>query len=173
MKVIWIAALCLVVSAPALTQTPDNEPASRDDIILYLRTMHSHDMMRKVLEVQSKSMQQLIQDQVLKEKGKLPADFEAHMQKSMADLVKEMPIDEITQAVIPAYQKHFTKSDIEAMNAFYSSAVGQKVLEELPAVMQESMQAAMPILSKYLSDWKARMQQEVKGMEAEAPRPAQ
>lgn len=173
MKVIWIAVLCLVVSAPALTQTADNEPASRDDIILYLRTMHSHDMMRKVLEVQSKSMQQLIHDQVLKEKGKLPSDFEAHMQKSMAELIKDMPIDEITQAVIPAYQKHFTKSDIEAMNAFYSSPVGQKVLEELPAVMQESMQAAMPILSKYLGDWKARMQQEVKGMETEAPKPAQ
>lgn len=173
MKVIWIAALCLIVSAPALTQTLDNEPASRDDIILYLRTMHSHDMMRKVLEVQSKSMQQLFHDQLLKEKGKLPPDFEARMQKSMAELVKEMPIDEITQAVIPAYQKHFTKGDIEAMNAFYSSPVGQKVLEELPAVMQESMQAAMPILSKYLSDWKARMQQELKGMQAEAPNPAQ
>lgn len=173
MKVIWIAALCLVFSAPVVTQTPDNEPASRDDIILYLRTMHSHDMMRKVLEVQSKSMQQLFHDQLLKEKGKLPPDFEAHMQKSMAELVKDMPIDEITQAVIPAYQKHFTKSDIEAMNAFYSSPVGQKVLEELPAVMQESMQAAMPILSKYLSDWKERMQQEVKGMDAEAPKPAQ
>ena len=173
MKVIWIAALCLVVSAPALTQTLDNEPASRDDIILYLRTMHSHDMMRKVLEVQSKSMQQLFHDQLLKEKGELPSDFEARMQKSMAELVKDMPIDEITQAFIPTYQKHFTKGDIEAMNAFYSSPVGQKVLEELPAVMQESMQAAMPILSKYLSDWKARMQQELKGMETEGPKPAQ
>ncbi len=40
------------------------------------------------------------------------------------------------------------------MNAFYSSPVGQKVLHELPAVMQEGNQAAMPIMSKYLGEWK-------------------
>jgi hypothetical protein len=91
------------------------------------------------------------------------------MKKAMDDLVKTMPIDEITEAMIPAYQKHFTKSDIEAMNTFYSSPVGQKVLEELPAVMQEGSQAAMPIMSKYLTEWKTRMEQEAKEMEKDAP----
>jgi hypothetical protein len=83
----------------------------------------------------------------------------------MDDLRKGMPADEIIDAMIPAYQNHFTRGDIQAMNAFYSSPVGQKVLEQLPAVMQEGMQAAMPIMSKYLTEWKARMQQDVKEME--------
>ncbi len=85
----------------------------------------------------------------------------------MDDLVKGMPIDEITQAMIPAYQQHFSKSDIEAMNAFYSSPVGQKVLQQLPAVMQEGSQAAMPIMSKYLGEWKDRMEQEMREMESQ------
>lgn len=172
MKIFWIAVLCLVVSAPALAQTAD-EPASRDDIMLYLRIMHSHDLMQKTMEVQSKSMQQLLLDQIAKEKGGIPPDFQAHMQKLMDELVKGMPVDEITQLMIPAYQKHFTKSDIEAMNAFYSSPVGQKVLEELPAVMQEGMQAAMPLMSKYLSEWQDRMKQELKKMDKSAPKTAE
>jgi hypothetical protein len=76
--------------------------------------------------------------------------------------VKNMPMDEITQAMIPAYQQHFTRGDIQAMNTFYSSSVGQKVLEQLPAVMQEGMQAATPIISKYVSEWQERMQQDLK-----------
>jgi hypothetical protein len=48
------------------------------------------------------------------------------------------------------------------MNTFYSSSVGQKVLEQLPAVMQEGMQAATPIISKYVSEWQERMQQDLK-----------
>jgi len=62
---------------------------------------------------------------------------------------------------------------IRDRNAFYSSPVGQKVLEELPAVMQESMQATMPMLSKYLSAWKQRMTQEFKEMEKSGPKKEQ
>jgi hypothetical protein len=169
MKRFLIALACLAFCASGLAQTAD-EPATRDDVILYLRTMHSHDVFQKLMEVQSQNMQQLFRDQILKEKGTIPPEFDAHFKKAMDDLVKGMPIDEITQAMIPAYQKHFTKSDIEAMNAFYSSPVGQKVLQELPVVMQEGSQAAMPIMSKYLGDWKDRMQQDLKELEKSAPK---
>ena len=165
MKRLLIAIACLVfLSASALAQTAD-EPASRDDVILFLRTMHSHDLFQRTMEVQSQSMQQLFRDQIAKDKGSVPPDFAVHMKKVMDELMKNMPIDEVTQAMIPAYQNHFTKGDIEALNAFYSSPVGQKFLEESPAVMQEGMKAAMPILSNYLSEWKERMGQEVKQME--------
>jgi hypothetical protein len=117
------------------------------------------------MQVQAQTMRQLFHDMVLNEKGEVPPDFDAHFKKAMDDLIKGMPADEIIQAMIPAYQNHFSKSDIEAMNAFYSSPVGQKVLEQLPAVLQEGNQAAMPILSKYLNDWKGRLEQELKGTE--------
>ena len=159
MKRVLIALACLAFSLPALAQNAD-EPASRDDVILYLRTMHTHDLMQKMMAVQSQSMQQLLREQILRDKGKLPADFDSQFKKAMDDLVKKMPADEIVQAMIPTYQKHFTHGDIEAMNAFYSSPVGQKVLEELPAVMQEGMQAAMPILTKYLSEWQEKIKNE-------------
>jgi hypothetical protein len=162
-------AFSFSASISARAQAAD-EPASKDDIILYLRTMRSHDMFQRIMEVQSQNMQQLFRDQMLKERGSVPPEFDAHFRKAMDEMIKGMPVDDITQAMIPAYQKHFTKGDIEAMNAFYSSPVGQKVLQELPVVVQEGSQAAMPILSKYLDVWKDRMQQELKEMGDDTPK---
>jgi hypothetical protein len=156
MKRLLIALACLVLSLPCLAQKAD-EPASKDDVILYLRTMHSHDLMQKLIAVQFQSIRDLMHDQLMKDKGSVPADFDSRMRKMTDDLAKSMPVDEITQAMIPSYQKHFTHGDIEAMNTFYASPVGQKVLQELPAVTQEGMQAAMPIMSKYLSDSQERL----------------
>jgi len=156
-------AFCVSSSVSALAQAAD-APATKDDIILYLRTMRSHDMFQRIMEVQSQNMRELFRDQIKQEKGSVPPDFDAHFKKAMDDMIKSMPIDEITQAMIPAYQKHFTKGDIEAMNAFYSSPIGQKVLQELPVVVQEGSQAAMPIMSRYISEWKDRMEQDLKGM---------
>jgi uncharacterized protein len=155
----YVFFLCFFFSASCLAQSAD-EPASKDDVILYLRTMRSHDMLEKLMRVQMQSVEQLIRDQA-KDKGAMPADYDAHMKSAMNDLIKNMPFDQIVEAMVPAYQKHFTHGDIEAMNTFYSSPVGQKVLEELPTVTQEGMQAAMPILSKYLKSWQDRMQNEI------------
>src|SRR5271169_3744302 len=146
MRVFLIATLSLFLSAPALAQTADTDPATKDDVILLFQTMHSHDMMKRMIEVQSKSMQQLMHDQFATKEKDIPADFDARWKKMMDELYKGMPLDEMTQAMIPAYQKHFTRGDMAAMNAFYASPVGQKVLEELPVVTQEGMQEMMPIL---------------------------
>jgi uncharacterized protein len=175
MKHFLIAAICLAFAASAIAQTPAaDEPASRDDIILLLRTMHSHDFMQKVLSAQSASMRQIMREQAMKD-GNAPADFDKRFGKAMDDLIKGMPMDDMTQAMIPSYQRHFTHGDIEAMNTFYSSPVGQKVLEELPAVMQEGMQDMMPILTKYVSEWKERIQKEMESAPAKTSKspPAQ
>jgi hypothetical protein len=169
MKRVLIALVCLAFIVPAFAQTAE-EPASKDDVILLLRTMQSHDMMRKMVEAMLKPMHQMYHDQYVKEKDKLPPDFESRMNKMMDEMLKNMPFDEMLQAMIPAYQKHFTHGDIEALNAFYSSPVGQKFLEESPAVTGEAMQAMIPIMTKYTQQWQGRMQQEIQEMQNELPK---
>ena len=39
----------------------------------------------------------------------------------------------------PLYDKYYTLDDLKAINAFYASPTGQKVLTSLPQIMQESM----------------------------------
>jgi uncharacterized protein len=46
---------------------------------------------------------------------------------------------ELIQLIIPVYDKYYTVEDLKALNAFYESPVGQKVLSTLPQITQESM----------------------------------
>jgi uncharacterized protein len=68
----------------------------------------------------------------------------ARMDKQSEDLMKNFPLDEMLSDMIPVYQRHFTKSEIEALTAFYSSPAGQKFLHEMPAVTSETMRTVYP-----------------------------
>jgi hypothetical protein len=52
---------------------------------------------------------------------------------------QKMDVHELIEKIIPIYDKYYTLEDLKAVNAFYESPAGQKVLATLPQVMQESM----------------------------------
>src|SRR5208283_4322297 len=120
--------------------------------------------MKKIIDAMLQPMHQMFHEQYLKDKDKLPADFEERMTKQMDDLIKNMPMDEMVQSMIPAYQKHFTKGDINALLAFYSSPTGQKMLRDMPAITAESMSAMMPVMNRYMEDVQKKLQQEADEM---------
>ncbi|HET9840020.1 MAG TPA: DUF2059 domain-containing protein [Candidatus Angelobacter sp.] len=80
-------------------------------------------------------------------------DATPEQKKQMREMIDEImgqalgpaAIKEMLEATVPVYQRHLSKNDLQAMMAFYSSPVGQKVLREQPAMVQESMQAASGI----------------------------
>ena len=94
--------VCLAFCTASLAQqSADDTPATKEDIQRYLDAMHSHDMMRQVAEAMSKPMHQMVHEQFLKDKDKLPADFEARMNKMMDDMFRDMPWDDMLQAMAP------------------------------------------------------------------------
>jgi hypothetical protein len=145
-------------------QSSDNTPATKEDVQRYLAAMHSHDMMQKMVDAMAKPMHQMVHDQFMKDKDKLPPDFESRMDKMMDDMFRDMPWDDMMNAMIPAYQKHLTHGDVNQLIAFYESPTGQKMLREMPAMMSESMEAMMPLLRNYIEKVNNRMQQEVAQM---------
>ena len=145
-------------------QSPSDAPATKEDVQKYLDVMHSREMMTQMVEAMSKPIHQMIHEQYLKDKDKLPADFEARMNKCMDDSLKSFPWDEVLQAMVPVYQKHLTKGDIDAIVAFYSAPTGQKLLKEMPVMMGEAMQAMMPILRKQTDAMKEQVQQQTAQM---------
>jgi len=155
-----------------LAQTAADAPASKDDVERYFEVTHSRDMAQKMLEAMSKPMHQMAHEQCIKYKDKLPADCEARMTNRIDDMWKEMPFDEMLEAMVPAYEKHFTKGDMDALIAFYSAPTGQKVLQELPAVMADGMQSMMPIMRKSIDRMTERAQQEIAQMMKDSPQKA-
>ena len=145
-------------------QSPADAQATKEDIEKYLQVMHSREMMSKMVDAMSKPMHQMVHEQYVKEKDKLPSDFEERMNKRMDDMFKSFPWNEILDATVPVYQKHFTKGDVDTLVAFYSTPTGQKLIQETPAIMSEVMQTMMPALRKHLDATNARLQQEITAM---------
>lgn len=153
--------LCGALLGSALGQDSDsNTPATKEDVARYFEVVHSRRMIDQMMDVMSKSVRQLTHDQYFRNKDKLPQDFEEQANKHVDEIFKNMPWDEMMQAMMPAYQRHFTKGDIDSLVAFYSSPTGQKLLRELPGVLSESMQAMTPILEKHMESVKEQVNAE-------------
>jgi hypothetical protein len=167
-----LVSISFVLACPSFAQTAADSsadtPASKQDVERYLQAIHSHEMMKQMMAVMNNSMHQMAHDLCTKDKDKLPADCEARTTKLMDDMMREMPMDEMMEAMVPAYQKHFTKGDMDALIAFYSAPTGQKILRELPAIMAEAMEAMRPIMSKTMDHMTERMKQEVAQMKKDS-----
>ncbi len=158
------ALLCLSFCCFALAQQTDDTPATKEDVQRYFDVTHSHEMMQQMVDAMAKPMHQMVHDQYMKDRDKLPADFEEQMNKTMDNMFKDIPWDEMLDSMKPAYQKHLSKGDLEAIIAFYSSPTGQKLLREMPAMMADAMQSMMPIMQKYMEKVQSRIQEQTVAM---------
>src|ERR1700730_9809923 len=136
-----VLACLLLASISFAQQSAADAPASKEDIEKYLNVMHYRDLMKSTLDAMTKQMHQMTHEQVKKDPS-LPPDFEARMDKIMDDTLKDLPIDDLLQAMIPAYQRHLTKGEVDALTASYSAPTGQKILKEMPAMTADAMQSA-------------------------------
>lgn len=73
------------------------------------------------------------------------------------DFFKEINAEQINELVIPIYQKYLTEQDVQAINTFYQSPAGQKLIRVQPQISKESMlagqlwgqQIAQKVIKKY------------------------
>jgi hypothetical protein len=163
--------LCLALCASGLAQNPADQPATKADVDRYMEAIHSHEMMTQMVVAMSKPMQKMVHEQYEKNKDRLPADFEARTNTEMEDMLKDLPWDDMLQAMVPAYQKHFTRGDMDALTAFYSSPTGQKVMREMPGLMADSMEIMMPIMNKHVEKVARRMQDDMLAIVKESEKP--
>jgi len=155
-----VLACLLFASISFAQQSAADAPASKEDIQKYLDAMHSRDRMISMMDLMTKQMHRIVREQTQKQPN-LPADFEAHMDKMMDDMFKDLPVDELIEAMIPAYQKYMTRGEVDALIAFYSTPDGQKFLKDLPAIQAESMQSATGIMQKMMAKMQDRLQSEM------------
>lgn len=167
------ATACLLLAiGVAAQQVPADAPATKEDVERYLAVTHTRDTMKQMMEVMRKQTREMIHVQLSKHAANLPADFETQMNKMLDDMLKDFPMEEMLQAMVPVYQKHWTKGDVDAMVAFYSTPTGQKILRDLPATMAEAMEAMNPIMQREMDRMMERVQQEIAQMEKNSkPKP--
>lgn len=164
-----VVTACFALSLSGFAQqNAVDAPATKADIERYLQTMHVHEMMQQMVDAMAVPMHKMVHEQYEKDKDKLPADFEARMNKQMDEMVSDMPWDEMIDAMVPTYQRHLTKGDVDALVAFYSSPTGQKIIREMPSMMAEAMETMMPIMRNRMDRTTQRVKREMAAMLKEA-----
>ena len=163
-----VLALCLLSATVCLAQQSDaDQPATKADIDRYYEAMHIRDMMKVTMDAASQQMRKMMHDQLQKAPN-LPPDAEEKMNQLYENMLADMPINDLLDAMEPVYAKHFTKGDIDAMIAFYSTPTGKKALAEMPAITQEAMQASSGVLQKYMEHVETMVAQQIAQMEKDA-----
>jgi hypothetical protein len=145
---------------PALA--PGDTPAAKEDIQHLFEVMQIHQQMRQVMDAMMKQQSAMIHETLKKRYPQTSADKIAQADRLIADTMKDMPMDAILDDMIPIYQRHFSKTDIDAMSTFYASPTGQKMMRELPALTSESMQASYARMQKQMDAMMKRAEQIVK-----------
>jgi hypothetical protein len=87
----------------------------------------------------------------------------------LQQLLKAMPADEMIDAMIPVYQKYFTHSDFKAINEFYGTPAGQRLLKNSNAMTIEAMQAVQAVMSKHMSEIEAQAEKAAAAAGQSAP----
>jgi hypothetical protein len=149
-----MASVCVAQKNPA------DAPASKEDVERYFEVVHVHDMAKTMLDLVRKQMVQLAHDQ-MKKQPNLPPDFDVRMNKMLDDIWNDLPVEDLLQAMIPAYEHNLTKGDIDALITFYSSPSGQKFLKQMPAIQAEGIQAATAVSNRYMDKVMARVNEEI------------
>jgi hypothetical protein len=147
-------AACVLVAQPSPNA---DTPATREDISRMFNVMNIEAQTRQVMDQVMQQMRSMNREQMKKRRPEITDEELSRMDKESEEIAKSFPVDELLEDMIPVYQKHLSRADVDAIISFYSSPTGQKMLREMPAMMSEGMQAAYPRMQKNLDAIMKRM----------------
>ncbi|WP_189644708.1 DUF2059 domain-containing protein [Luteimonas gilva] len=157
----WL--LCLTAFS-AVAQTPASD-AQVDKLLEVMRARQTLDaVMPQVAASQQQMAAQMTADKQFTPEQR--AKLDRILEKSMAGIQRAMAWEKLEPIYRDIYRQTFTAEDMDAMIGFYGSPAGQKLLEKMPQLMQNTMAGVQKLLVPMLDE----MQRDI---EAELQAPAQ
>jgi hypothetical protein len=163
LTVIWAILLAAPgVAQTAAAQTASAAPSTREDVVHLFDMMHLKEQTRRTMDLMAVQVREMTK-QAVKQRHPAASEQELARVTTMTDeLLKNYPVEEMLDDIMPVYQKHLSKSDVEAMLAFYSSPTGQKLLQDQPAIVSESMQAMSGRMERLMDEMMDRVERDLK-----------
>ncbi len=155
------------VQAKAKSEGLAADAPTRDQVMKLLDLLQIRKSMSLMMDGMKQAMKQGA-EQAFRERVPNPTPKQLEALNGMVDdMMADMPLDEMIEAVVPIYRRHLSKSDVDEVIRFYSSTVGQKVLREQPQMIQEGMQAGMEIQQKRMDQMLAKIRERTEKMAEE------
>ncbi len=127
MKKILSALLTAIFLLPALCFAQNTGMASNADVIKLMEVTQTKEITSKIMDQTKIMLQQ-----------ELSSNPEALAM--MNEIFNEYNIDQLLQLLIPVYEKHLSKEEINGAINFFDSSSGRKLTSAMPMITQEVMQ---------------------------------
>jgi hypothetical protein len=127
---IYVLGLCFVAAPAASQHAPaDALPVARELITV----MRATDQFKLIFP----TIMQSLKPAIVQGRPQIEKDIDAMMPVLLEGVNSR--INEITDQMAGVYARTFTVDEMHQLIAFYQTPVGQKLLEKLPTLVQESM----------------------------------
>jgi hypothetical protein len=134
-------------AAPAAAVIPIDQQPTKEQLTRLFETMRVRQQVEVVLKAMPAMIQQQLQEQAKEMAAKYPASFQSTpeqqaafeqvMNKYMEKALNIVDINDMLDDMARVYQRHVSRSDVDAFIAFYSSPAGQHLLAAQPIIVQE------------------------------------
>jgi Uncharacterized protein conserved in bacteria len=139
---------CLIININAYAQS-----AAEKEAEILLDSLGMEDLM-------SRSMSQLIDVQLQQN-----PDLAPYKNVMIEFFDKHLSWDSIKPAILKIYSEEFTASELQEINRFYSTEVGKKTLEKMPALMAQGAQIGMTRVQANMAELQSMIQAESERLE--------
>lgn len=163
-RLLWLPFV-LVIPMLVAQQTPaPDSPPSKQDVLKFFQIMQVEQQTRAVLANTQEQVKTMTREMIMKKAPNASPDQLAQVEGMMDTMFKEYPINGILDDMVPVYQKHLTKSDLDGLITFYSSPLGQKVLREMPEMTKEAMQVSYAHIQKNMEQMMKKVDDRVQSI---------
>lgn len=163
---LWLGWMLISVVLSMQAQQAPSDAATKEDVLRLFDVMQIRQQMRQIMESVSQQTKAMTHATIRKQNPQITDPELARMDQIADESMKDFPIEGMLEDVLPVYQKHLTKTDVAAMIGFYSSGTGKKLLNELPAITAESMEAMSGRLQSQMETTMRRIEQMVESEKA-------
>jgi len=148
------AVALLAFGRPAATQTaaPDATAAAKE----LVETMRATDQLKVLMPM----LMQQLKPAIAQGRPEVERDYDAMVPQMLA--AADARMGEFTGAIAVIYASHFTVDELRQLTAFYRGPVGQKFLQIMPRIMQDSMTIGQKFGESIALDTRNRMIEELR-----------
>lgn len=147
----FVAALC--VSPVAAQPAPDATMSAARELITVMRAA---DQLKQMLP----SIMQALKPAIIQGRPQVERDLETLIPLLLDGMSSR--VGELIDPMAGVYARNFTADEMQQLATFYRSPVGQKFLDKMPIVMQESMSIGQSFGQQVATEMQSRMIEELR-----------
>jgi hypothetical protein len=106
------------------------------------------------------ALMQSLKPAIVQNRPEVERDFDAIMPMMIEGALARTA--ELADLIAAIYARNFSVAEMRDITAFYRTSTGQKLLEKLPAVMQQALAAGQQFAQTVVGDMQQRMIQELR-----------